>query len=97
MYGGALSDQDQYLGILGPNGRRAYAFDRVGKDLGRIGVEFGGAIEYANGVLVIVQDHDVHDPYCAFKRIAPAHQGDGVFSPKDRTLSTPASQRAWVG
>jgi hypothetical protein len=41
------------------------AFDRVGVDLGGIVLEFGGALKFADDILVVVKDHNVHGQHCA--------------------------------
>ena len=62
---GALADQYQHLGVAQPHRELAHALDGVGEHLGRVGFELGGAGQLAHGVLVVVEDHDVHGGYCA--------------------------------
>jgi len=60
---GALPDQHQGFGITQPHGQLAGALDGVGEDLGLQAVELAGALQLADGVLIVVQDDDVHGAY----------------------------------
>jgi len=61
----AFADQHDHFGIAQPYRQLAQTLDRVGVDLGRIGLELGRARQLANGVLIVVEDHDIHAPHCA--------------------------------
>jgi hypothetical protein len=43
----------------------ADALDRVGIDLGGIVLELGRALKFADDILVVVKDHNVHARHCA--------------------------------
>ncbi len=57
---GALADQHDHVGVAQAHRELSDALDGVGVDLGGVGLELGRAVQLANGVLVIVEDHDVH-------------------------------------
>ena len=57
---GAFADQHQHFGITQPDGKLAVALDGVGEDLGIERIELAGAPQLSDGVLVIVEDDDVH-------------------------------------
>jgi len=62
---GSLVGEDNHFGISQTNGQLAHAFDVVGVDLGRVGVEQCGAGQLADGVLEIIKNYYIHRPYCA--------------------------------
>ena len=57
---GALADQHQHLGVAQAHRELADALDGVGEDLGVEVLQERGALELAHGVLVVVEDDDVH-------------------------------------
>ena len=64
----AFADQDNHIGVFEPNRQLANAFDRVGVDLGWVVLEFGCAVEFADDILVVIKDHNVHARHCALSR-----------------------------
>ena len=58
--GRAFTDQHDDVGILEAHGQLAQAFDRVGVHLGWKSFEFAGAVQFADRILVVVEDHNVH-------------------------------------
>jgi hypothetical protein len=56
----ALSDQHHDVGIAQADRQLAHALDGVGEDLGGVGFELLGAMQFAHGILIVVKDHDVH-------------------------------------
>ena len=56
----ALADQHQHFGIANPHRELADALDGVGEDLGVELIEDARALELAHGILVVVEDDDVH-------------------------------------
>jgi hypothetical protein len=57
---GAFADQHQHFGIPQAHRQLADALDGVGEDLGVVGLQACGAVQLAHGVLVVVEDDDVH-------------------------------------
>ena len=58
---GALADQHQHVGVAQPHRQLADALDGVGEDLGVVGLPACAAhLQLAHGVLVVVEDDDVH-------------------------------------
>ena len=56
----ALADQDQHLGVAHAHRELAEALDGVREDLGVEVLEDRCALELAHGILVVVEDDDVH-------------------------------------
>mgnify|MGYP001559297785 CR=1 FL=1 len=65
----AFPDEHQHVRIAQPHRQLPHAFDGVGEDLGRVGFQFLGAAQLADGVLIVIKDHDVHGHYCARKTL----------------------------
>jgi len=61
----AVTDQHQDVGVAQPHRELSHSLDGVGEHLDGIGLQFAGALQLADGVLVVVQNHDVHGRYCA--------------------------------
>ena len=57
---GAFANQDNDVGILQAYRQLTNAFDGIGIDLGLEVFEFGCAVEFANRVLVVVKNHNIH-------------------------------------
>jgi len=61
---GALPNQHNHIRIAQTHGQLTHAFDCVGVDLGVEPVQAGSALEFADRVLVVVQDDDVQHSAC---------------------------------
>ena len=57
---GALADQHNHVGILEPHGQLAGALDGVGVNLGLVDLQLRGAGQFAHGILVVVENHNIH-------------------------------------
>jgi hypothetical protein len=60
-------NQDDHVGVAQAHGQLADPLHRVGEDLGGVGFQLGRALQLAHGVLVVVEDHDVHSLDCALR------------------------------
>src|SRR5262249_6362719 len=63
-------------GVAQPHRQLPDALDGVGMDLGVVGLELGGAAQLAHGILIVVEDDDVHDRarrLCPLLHTEPAH------------------------
>ena len=84
----ALTNQHHHVGVFEANRQLAYALDCVGVNLGRISVEFGGALQFANRVLVVIKYHNIHPD------IVPVRQGTRPAADGAR-VRPGAAQCAW--
>ena len=71
----AFADQDDHIGVFEPNRQLTNAFDRVRVHLGWVVLEFGCAVEFADDILVVVKDHNVHARHCALSNAGLSSAG----------------------
>ncbi len=92
---GALADQHDDVGIPQPHRKLAEALDGVGVDLGGVGVETRSAMELADGVLVVVEDdnvHGVHGPQAVAARRHRADRHEMAMQVREKGSAAPAGQ-----
>jgi hypothetical protein len=62
---GAFPNQNNHISVFQAHRKLPYAFDGIGVDLGLVAFQLCSTFQFANGILIVIQNHDIHGRNCA--------------------------------